>query len=92
MKTYLYVIDENNAGMLTWVSARNAIDAVAVYLEARGPSHPEDFDGTDELTVDMVEEKEGRRLTFADDDGAKCPMWDEWQRDTSRRVVACSET
>lgn len=87
--TKLFCVDENDGGCLNWVAAYNAFDAIYIITETRGC--PDDMDGIDELMVYEVDEYDGRSLIFTDDDGAKRTMWEEWERDKSRRFVASTE-
>lgn len=93
-KVFLFKLED---GSTNWLGAHNAFDAVLLYMEQTG-FKSEDFDCPDDLEVNIVDEAEGRHTSFIDMDAdmvdgsyPRRPMWDEFQRDPSRRFIASSE-
>lgn len=71
------------------ISARNHVQALVLAAEG---NHLDGLPWDDDVNVSYMSKDEAQRAQFWNEDrGTRIPLWDEWQRDTSPRVVACSE-
>ena len=71
-----------------WVSARNHVQAIRV---AGDSDHLDGVPWDDEISITAVSSKRAAELTFTDEDGERRPMIEQWRRNTSPGVIACSE-
>ena len=86
--TQLYEVDIGNGGCTWWVSARDPLDALLVVAEHGGYS---DMPWDDCIAVEAVHPYRAQGMAFHGLDGEDRTMWEEYNRDRSRRQVACSE-
>lgn len=71
------------------VSARNHVQAIVLAAEG---DHLDGMPWDDELSVEVIGEDKAREQSFWDEDGGRqTTLFDEWERDTSPRIVGCSE-
>lgn len=90
----IWTVDEG--GVTHWVQAESETLALAMWeahvrddwgLTTRDLGHVDD-----PPVVEPLSPERARGLTFREDDGTVLgTMWSEYQRDPSRRYVACSE-
>ena len=88
MPCHLFVVDID-CSIQHYISASNALDA----LEIAKQHHAFDAidDDIESISVDRVPLREGKLLSFVNDDGTEISMWDEFIRDETPRYIACSE-